>query len=47
MVGGCARRLSAHAFPGSDPCWVLSGWEMESPYWPLSWLTGEACFTRR
>ncbi len=36
------RRLNADLFPCCYRCLVLNPWEVESPYWLLSWLTGEA-----
>ena len=36
------KRLYADVFPCCYRCLVLNPWEIESPYWPLRWMTGES-----
>lgn len=35
------RPLRTSVFPCCFPCLMLNPWEVEAPYWPLRWLTGE------
>ena len=35
------KRLYADVFPCCYRCLMLNPWEIESPYWPLRWMTAE------